>query len=236
MSFLRDSGIGLFFESIFHHNKSRFICWNHRFSSCGSEDCIYRLPFCYTDIEEVLFKRKLSILYLKSTNIVSFCCILIQYPNIIHSKKCNHKDSKNIGLSKGKTKVLSCCFSFREKRYMSFLCYKNICIHRDFIFSFLKNSRIEDFLFLFYLGNSFYYPKFRTSTSRIFSYFFLCWLYGFFTIFHETSWDNCLPCYVVSHIFHIFSKYIFYEPIFERMKCNYCNLSSNCEIFYCRFK
>lgn len=141
MSFLRDSGIVLFFEGIFHHNKSCFICRNHSFRSWRWENCIYRLPFCNTYIEEILFKRKLTILYLKSTNIVSFCCILIQYPNIVHSKKCNHEDSKNIGLSKGKTKMLSCCFSFREKRYMSFLCYKNICIHRVFISSFLKNSR-----------------------------------------------------------------------------------------------
>jgi hypothetical protein len=64
--------------------------------------CYYsidRLALCDTDIEEILLECELSILPLEFSDLVSFCCILIEDPDIVDPETRDEYDSEYVRLS-----------------------------------------------------------------------------------------------------------------------------------------
>lgn len=115
---------------ISHYKKWWLINILHHWDNWWLHDSIDRLPFCNTDIKEILLKWELTIFCLKRSDIIALGSILIQYPHIVHSEERNHHDSQYVRLRKWETKVLTCCLALWEERDVSFFCYENVCVHR----------------------------------------------------------------------------------------------------------
>lgn len=102
-------------STIFENQKCGFF---YIFHTCHNErihDSIYRTTFSNTDIKQVFLKKEVSILHSQISDIISLCSILVEYPYIIDSQKSYHHYSKNVCLSKRKSKMLACSFSFRKE-------------------------------------------------------------------------------------------------------------------------
>jgi hypothetical protein len=88
-----------------------------------------RLPLSDADIEEIFLEGEFSIFHLELSHVVSFCCIDIEYPDIIYSKPCDQDDEYYIDLGEGKPKILTSSLPLREKWDMSLFRYEDVRIH-----------------------------------------------------------------------------------------------------------
>ena len=128
---------------------------------------------------------------------------MIEEPHVVHSQECDKNNGKNIGLGKGKTKVLTSNFSLRKERNVSFFGYQNVSIH----------TREEGGL-----GDTLKDAEFGTAGTRIVCNLLICRDNRFFGDFSQARRRNLLSCDIVDFSDEIGSKALFYQPIFDRMK------------------
>ena len=76
------------------------------------------------------------------------------------------------------------------------------------------------------------YSEFSWATSWIIIYFFFGRENWFFVIFSKSWWDNGLSCIIINSSREIWCKDIFDNSIFNRVKTNDCNFSTNTQSIY----
>ena len=129
MSRFSASGILFFYGFSFLYEKIRRYHLFHGSNNLRSHDGTDCLSFSDSNIEKIFLKRKFTIFYLELSDIIPLRGILVQDPHIVNTKERNQSNQYNIDLSEGKSKILACRLSFREKRNMSFFRYEDIRIH-----------------------------------------------------------------------------------------------------------
>ena len=99
--------------------------------------------------EEIFLECEFFILTLELSDLVSLGSILVEDPDIVYPEWGNQYNSEDIRLGKRKSKILTSCLAFWEKRKMSFFGYEDVGIHKGKIknffhyIEFLKNKKIE---------------------------------------------------------------------------------------------
>lgn len=78
----------------------------------------------------------------------------------------------------------------------------------------------------------FYYSEFRASASLVLFHFQVCGEYGFFSCFFYDGRNDVLSGEFIPFRLQVFGKYLFHEPIFERVECYDRASSSFREKFY----
>jgi hypothetical protein len=78
-------------------------------------ESIERFGFGDTDCDEIVFKSKIFSGDFEITDVVSFGCINVEYPNVVNTEDTDHNECKNIGLGETETVIFSGGLSLGEK-------------------------------------------------------------------------------------------------------------------------
>lgn len=96
---------------IFENQVSRTLHAFHFFDHGVGGESIEGFRFGYADIEEVFFESEILSGDFMVTDIVSFCCVDIENPDVVDSEDTDEKECKDIRLSKAESVILPRSFS-----------------------------------------------------------------------------------------------------------------------------